>query len=228
MTEQPTLAELISGAAHELRSPLTSVKGFSNTLVSRWDRFSDQERREFVGVINADAERMARIVSEVIDLARLDSGTLELHRAPVQIDSLVRKVLDGLAGRKGAARAIVDIPESLTVWADRERLERDLGNIVENALKFSPVGPVTIAARTDDNERVVIAVVDEGIGIEEDRLPGVLSGPGPRGQMAPSRTGLGLYLARRVLELQGGSLSVTSELGTGSTFTIQLPVTGSA
>lgn len=224
MSRHPTFAELISGAAHELRSPLTSVKGFSSTLVKRWDRFSDHERLEFVGAINTDAERMARIVSEVIDLARLDAGTLGLQRGPVRLAALVKDILERLASSPGADRVVVDVPEGLVAWTDEDRFERDLANLIENAMKFSQEGPITVTARALQHDRVEISVGDHGVGIAEDRLPLVLSEPAPRGQIAtPKGTGLGLYLARRLLEAQGGSISVTSKLNAGSTFTIQLP-----
>ena len=223
MSRHPSFAELISLVAHELRSPLTSVKGFSNTLVKRWDRFSDEERRQFVGAINSDAERMARIISEVLDLARLEAGTLDLQLSEVKIDEAVSKALERLAAYPEVDRVGVDVSDGLTAWTDRERLERDLANLVENALKFSQQGPITVTARPADGA-VEIAVRDYGIGIEKARLPHVLSGPGPRGQIAtPKGTGLGLYLARLVLEFQGGSLSVLSMPNVGSTFTMRLP-----
>lgn len=227
MTERPTFAELISRAGHELRSPLTSVKGFSSTLVKRWDRFTDDERFQFVDAIKSDAERMERIISEVLDLARLDSGTLQLQQGPVPIDKLVARVLEHLGSRPGAERVVVDIREGTTAWTDGERLERDLTNVIENALKFSQEGPISVAAAVMDGGVVELSVRDRGVGIEEERVVDVMSGPGPSRQMAtPQGTGLGLYLARQVLELQGGSLSVSSEAKVGSTFTMRVPAHG--
>lgn len=223
MTEKRTFAELISQAAHELRSPLTSVKGFSSTLVKRWDRFSDEERLHFVGTIKCDAERLERIISEVLDLARLDAGTLRLQQVPVRLDELVDRIMERLSARPEADRVVVDVPEGTTAWTDEERLERDLGNLVENAMKFSTEGPITVSARTSEGG-VEISVSDQGVGIEEERLDEVLSGAGPTGQMAtPNGTGLGLYLARQVLESGSGALSVSSKPNAGSTFTIRVP-----
>src|SRR5918994_5081612 len=89
-------ADLISKIAHELRSPLTSVKGFSATLVKRWDRFTDDQKLQFVETIHSDAERMGRIVSEVLDLARLESGRLEIHPADVEIAPIARQSAEHL------------------------------------------------------------------------------------------------------------------------------------
>lgn len=223
MSEGVRFAELVSQMAHELRSPLTSIKGFSATLVKRWDRFDDDQRLQFIETIHADSERMARIVSEVLDLARLEADRLELNPAIVNVADKVDRILAHLAQRAGVERVTKEVGVEVTLWADGDRFERGLENLVENALKFSESGPVTISATTTDDS-VSVSVTDEGIGIEPEREAGLFSGPGPRGQQAaPTATGLGLYLTRRLLEAQGGSISVTSEPGGGSTFTITLP-----
>lgn len=224
MSEEVRFAELISRMAHELRSPLTSIKGFSATLMKRWDRFSEEDRRQFVETIHADAERMARIVSEVLDLARLEAGRLEFHTTQVDVAAIAGKAVAHLSGRTGVERVALEVPEELKVWADEERLERGLANLIENAIKFSESGPVTVTGSSIEDGRVAISVKDEGVGISEEHLGEVFSGPGPRTQQAaPSGTGLGLHLTRRILEAQGGSISVMSEVDGGSTFTVILP-----
>jgi hypothetical protein len=223
MDEAPRFAEMISKIAHELRSPLTSVKGFSSTLIRRWDRFTDEQRFQFVETIHADAERMSRIVSEVLDLARLESGRLELHPTQVNVGEAVRKAATHHSALPGADRVQIEIDDELTVMADAERLGHVLGNLIENAIKFSERGPITLAAGRSD-ATVIITVRDEGVGIEPERLESVFSGPGPSGQRAtPSGTGLGLYLSRRLIEAHDGTVGVESTKGEGSTFTITLP-----
>ena len=216
-------AELISKIAHELRSPLTSVKGFSATLVKRWDRFTDEQRLQFVETIHADAERMGRIVSEVLDLARLEANRLEIHVQDVKVASIAKQSADHLAGLSGGDRVEVTIPDDLTAHVDPERLGHMLRNLIENAIKFSDEGPITIRAIGSDGE-VAIVVEDRGIGIEPHRVPELFSGPAPAGQRSgPSGTGLGLYLTRRLAEAHGGSLAVQSEPDQGSIFTLVLP-----
>jgi len=226
MDEAPRFAEMISKIAHELRSPLTSVKGFSSTLIRRWDRFTDEQRFQFVETIHADAERMSRIVSEVLDLARLETGRLELHPTMVNVSEAVGKAATHHAALPGADRVQIEIDAELSVMADSERLGHVLGNLIENAIKFSETGPITVSAGRSSG-KVLIKVRDEGVGIEAERLESVFSGPGPSGQRAtPSGTGLGLYLSRRLIEAHSGTVDVESTQGAGSTFTITLPEGG--
>ena len=223
MDEAPRFAEMISKIAHELRSPLTSVKGFSSTLIRRWDRFSDEQKFQFVETIHTDAERMGRIVSEVLDLARLETGRLELHQQNVDLTALAEKAAGHHAALPGADRVEVKLPEGLMAHADPERLGHVLGNLIENAIKFSDEGAIVVAGSAN-GDTVEVSVTDTGVGIEADRLESVFYGPGPTGQKAtPSGTGLGLYLSKRLMEAHGGSIRVESAPGQGSTFTIVLP-----
>jgi signal transduction histidine kinase len=217
-----SFAELISKIAHELRSPLTSVKGFSATLVDRWDRFTDEQRLQFVQTIHADAERMGRIISEVLDLARLEAGRLELHPDDVQVATIASKAVGQLPEVPGD-RVIVDVDPGVIVHADPERLGHVLTNLVENAIKFSDDGPITVSAeRTGDVVQIVVS--DEGVGIEEERQDEIFSGPAPSGQRSgPSGTGLGLYLTRRLVEAHSGSIAVDSKPDEGARFTVTLP-----
>ncbi|MDQ4144090.1 MAG: HAMP domain-containing histidine kinase [Actinomycetota bacterium] len=216
-------AEMISKIAHELRSPLTSIKGFSATLVKRWDRFNEEQRLQFVETILADAERMSRIISEVLDLARLEAGRLELDPRDANVAAVANKAIAQVTQLPGGERVTVDIPDDVTAWADADRLERVIANLVENAVKFSETGPVEVSARTDGSS-MTLTVSDRGVGIEPDRLESVFAGPGPTGQIAgPRGTGLGLHLSKRLAEAYGGTLSVESTLNEGSTFTLVLP-----
>ncbi|MEA2460843.1 MAG: hypothetical protein QOH90_1020 [Actinomycetota bacterium] len=227
MTDQVSFAEMISKIAHELRSPLTSVKGFSSTLVSRWDRFTDEQRRELVGVIHSDAERMGRIVTEVLDLARLESNRLELHQTLSELKPIGEKALHDRAALEGADRVRLEIPEGVKAWVDPDRFLHVASNLIENAIKFSDDGAIVVTARGEGDE-TVFEVTDEGVGIAPDRIEGIFSGPGPTGQKStPSGTGLGLYLSRRLIEAHKGSIQVASQMGRGSTFTVRLPATGS-
>jgi signal transduction histidine kinase len=217
------LAELISKIAHELRSPLTSVKGFSSMLITRWDRFTDEQRFQLVETIAADADRMARIVSEVLDLARMEAGRLELNITEVPARVVVDRALARTKELPGAERVEVSIPGDLVVLGDVDRLEAIVANLLENAIKFSDEGPIEIAG-SGSGATASISVRDRGIGIPPDGLEHVFSGTRPPGEGAvPTGTGLGLYLTRGLVELHGGSISVASKLGEGSTFTVSLP-----
>jgi signal transduction histidine kinase len=213
---------MISKIAHELRSPLTSVKGFSATLIKRWDRFTDEQRKEFVETIHSDAERMSRIVSEVLDLARLETGRLELHPTQVNVHAIVTKMADQYQHLPGSDRVQVKIDDGLTAWADADRMGHVIGNLIENAVKFSDEGPIEVTA-TRTNGTVELVVVDGGVGIDPDLLPRVFDGPAPVGGKAtPSGTGLGLYLSKRLVEAHGGTIKADSEVGRGSTFVVTM------
>lgn len=215
-------AEMISKMAHELRSPLTSVKGFSATLVDKWDRFTDEQRRELIGTIHQDAERMGRIVSEVLDIARLEAGRLELARTEVDVAALVNKTAEIVASTYKTDRIDVEVTGDLTALLDSERFGHVLRNLIENAVRFSEEGPIQVRARAEDPQ-IVIEVTDQGVGIEPERLGAVFDGPGPTGQVAtPRGTGLGLYLSKRLIDAHGGRISVESEVGSGSTFTVEI------
>jgi signal transduction histidine kinase len=222
MTET-NFADMISKIAHELRSPLTSVKGFSATLIGRWERFSDQQRFELVEAIHADAERMGRIVSEVLDLARLESNRLELHRTSVELKDVAAKASEHVARLPGSERVQVEVPDGLVAQVDGERIGHVLTNLIENAVKFSDEGAIRVAGRPVDG-MVEVTVTDSGVGIEADRIGDIFSGPGPTGQRAtPLGTGLGLYLSRKLVQAHGGTLEVESSEGEGSTFTMRVP-----
>ena len=229
----PRLAEMISKMAHELRSPLTSVKGFSSMLMKRWDRFTDEQKFQFVETIHHDAERMSRIVSEVLDLARLESGRLELHKANHALEPIAERAGRNVAMLPGAERISTTIPEGLIVEADADRLESVLTNLLENAVKFSDDGPISLEASAS-GDMVEIKVVDHGVGVDPGRHEEIFQGPQPtRADAAmPSGGGLGLYLARGVLKAHGGSISLEADEDAdgakGTTFIVTLPGRGAA
>jgi signal transduction histidine kinase len=224
MTDETRFAELIARSGHELRSPLTSIKGFSSTLVKRWDRFTDEQRLQFIETIHVDSERMGRIVSEVLDLARAEVGRLELQLGPVNLAVSVNTVVDRFSDGPDGDRITVDVPDGLNAWTDRERFERSLDNLVENACKFS-TGPISIEAE-QRGDATVVSVSDKGGGIDPEHLPNLFSAPGPRGGKAPTGLGLGLLLTERLLSAQGASITVDSKPKVGTTFTMSFPVGG--
>lgn len=223
--KEARVADMISKIAHELRSPLTSIKGFSSMLVSRWDRFTDEQRLQFVETIRADADRMGRIVSEVLDLARMEAGRLELHPLPVSVAEVVARANERMTELPGAERVRISVPQEIVVWADPDRLEHVIANLLENAIKFSDEGEITVEAHSDGGSWVQLVVTDVGVGIEEERVDSIFAGPTPTSgsKATPSGSGLGLYLSRGIIEAHGGSIEVTSEAGKGSAFSITLP-----
>ncbi len=217
---------MISKIAHELRSPLTSVKGFSATLVRRWDSFTDEQRKQFVETIHEDSLRMARVIAEVVDLARIESGRLELNPAEAHLHSLCERAAKNIAALAGSDRVVIEIDLDLHVWGDFERLEHVVSNLIENAVKFSDEGSISVSAEARPDGTVAMHVTDQGVGIDPDMLESVFDGPAQRSRRAtPSGSGLGLYLSKRLVEAHDGTISAASEPGAGSTFTVVLPAT---
>jgi signal transduction histidine kinase len=230
-------AQLLSTVAHELRSPLTSVKGFSATLLRRWDRFSDDQKRLMLETIEADADRVTRLISELLDISRIDAGRLEVRRQPVDLVAAAHKHVERMvASGYDDHRFVVKAPQPLPeVWADPDRVDQVLGNLLENAVRHGS-GTVTLTVVPDPVDlsanpngigassqqgAVAVSVADEGEGIQEDHYPLVFT----RFWHGRSRggTGLGLYVVRGLVEAHGGRISVGRAEGGGAMFRFTLP-----
>lgn len=216
-------AELVATVAHELRSPLTAVKGFTATLLAKWDRFSDAQRRLMLETVEADADRVTRLLTELLDIARIDSGRLELRRQLVDLPSLVDRQVAGLvAGGEPASRFVVraqgPLPET---WADADKLDQVLANLLENAVHHG-AGTVTVTLRPQpDGPGTEITLTDEGPGIPPEQAVRVFTRfwrGGTRGG-----TGLGLYIVRGLVQAHGGTVTLGTADGGGARFTVVLP-----
>jgi PAS domain S-box-containing protein len=216
--------ELISTLAHELRSPLTSVKGFTSTLLHRWERFSDDQKREMLATVNMDADRVTRLIRELLDVSRIDAGRLELRRKEFDLPAMA----EGIVGRfdlqhDGHSFQITFPDDFPRVYADPDKIEQVLTNLVENAVKYSDGGVVTVAGEATDTE-VEVAVGDQGVGVPADQLPLIFTKFYRRaGSGAPSGTGLGLFIARGLVEAHNGRIWADSSPGQGTTLRFRLP-----
>jgi PAS domain S-box-containing protein len=219
--------ELISTLSHELRSPLTSVKGFTSTLLHRWERFSEDQKREMLATVNMDADRVTRLIRELLDVSRIDAGRLELRRQEFDLAAMAA----GIAGRfelqHDRHRFQVSFPNGFPpVYADPDKVEQVLTNLVENAVKYSQGGTVTVTGSATD-DAVEVAVRDQGVGIPTDQLPLIFTKFYRRaGQGAPTGTGLGLFIARGLVEAHGGRIWADSAPGRGSELRFRLPRVG--
>ncbi|MDQ1723292.1 MAG: hypothetical protein QOG52_320 [Frankiaceae bacterium] len=214
-------SDLISTVAHELRSPLTGVKGFAATLLAKWDRFTDEQRKLMIQTIDADADRVTRLISELLDVSRIDAGRLEMRRQVVDIAAAARSVLDrhiaaGEAPDRFTLSATGELPE---MWADPDKVRQVFGNLVENGLRHGE-GVVTIAIEPYD-DGAAVTVSDEGPGIPPEVLSRVFTKfwrDSKRGG-----TGLGLYIVKGLVEAHGGAIQVTSGPEGGAQFRFTLP-----
>lgn len=216
-------AELISTASHELRAPLTSVRGFTKTLLARWDRFDDATRRQMIAMIDEDADRVTRLLTELLDVSRIDAGRLPLHRQITTLGRIVAPLARRFEVEHPDRPLEVDVPADLPdLMVDPDRIAQVLSNLLDNALKYGGTGVVRIAARRDTDE-VRCAVIDTGGGIPEDQLEQVFTKYARLHRGRPSGSGLGLYISRGIVTAHGGRMWARSDRGAGTEFVFTLP-----
>ena len=239
-------ADLVSTVAHELRSPLTSVKGFTATLLAKWTRFTDDQKRVMLETVNADADRVTRLITELLDVSRIEAGRIEVHRQLVDIPERAERIV---AGRVAAGdspdrfriEAATDLPET---WLDADKVDQILGNLVENAVRHG-AGTVTVvvqpvetvgaraASRPDgpaatprcaEMGSVAVAVRDEGDGVAPELVPRIFR----QFWRAKRRggAGLGLYIVKGLVEAHGGTITVQRAPGGGAEFRFTVPAGG--
>jgi signal transduction histidine kinase len=218
-------AELVSTVAHELRSPLTSVKGFTATLLAKWPRFTDNQKLVMLETVNADADRVTRLITELLDVSRIESGRMEVHRELVDIPGRVRRII---AGRVAAGEpedryrleVISDLPDT---WLDADKVDQILGNLVENAVRHG-AGIVTVVVertRIGGDQAVAVSVRDQGEGIPPEMAHRVFR-QFWRGKRRGG-TGLGLYIVKGLVEALGGDITVGRAPGGGADFRFTVP-----
>jgi PAS domain S-box-containing protein len=218
-------AELVSTAAHELRSPLTSIKGFTATLLAKWDRFTDEQRRLIVETVDHDADRLTRLIVDLLDVARIDSDDVALRYEWVDLPALVRHSVSTLvSGGASAERLQVEVaPDLPLLWGDPDRLARVFLNLLDNGLRHGDgVVTTTLATTTDGDEaQISVAVADEGQGIPEHLAARAFH---KFWHASHDGTGLGLYVVRGLVEAHGGTISVDRSPQGGARFQFVLPV----
>jgi PAS domain S-box-containing protein len=217
--------EIVSTVSHELRSPLTSVKGYTSLLLNRWDRLSDDQKRMMLEQVNHDADRVTRLITELLDISRLETGRLVLRRQLVDLVALTESVVEKVRMEWNDLEATVRFDaEFPRVYADPDKIEQVLTNLVENACKYAtPVG-LTIDGTANPKD-VSIAVTDRGEGIPDEDMSKVFTKFFRRAEGRPTGSGLGLWISRGLVEAHGGRLGVSSIAGHGTTFRFTLPTT---
>lgn len=217
--------EVVSTVSHELRSPLTSVKGFTSLMLSRWDRLRDEQKREMIEQVHIDADRVTRLVTELLDISRLETGRLMLRRRMIELPPLIDKVIGDVRQMHDNLDVVVVAPENVPeVYADPDKIMQVLTNLVENTCKYA--GGSDVEVRVDlhgDDGAVAISVKDHGPGIPHEDLHRVFTKFYRSGEGRPTGSGLGLYIARGIVEAHGGLMTVDSTLSLGSTFCFTLP-----
>ena len=245
LAELDTLkSEWVSRVSHELRTPLTTIKALTRLLMR--DGLSEAKQREYVETISLECDRQIDLVLNLLDLARIEGGVFRIAHERVDVDEVMLSCVKAgirAAEKRGHILRIEKNRDPLFVCADPKTIRRVLGNLIENSVKYTPdCGVIVLSAHGNGNE-VIISVADNGRGIPAEDMP-VLFDKFHRGKPAPpsasvhngeteadfledadmSGVGLGLYLARNVMEQMGGRISVESEVGRGSVFSLHLPI----
>lgn len=213
-------SEFLASTTHELRSPLHSVLGMSEALLDGAHGPINEGQRHSLETIFQSGRHLLRLIDDLLDLSRLEAGKLRLDYRQLEVAPVCRAALELTAGPVQLELA----ETALTVWADEGRLKQILVNLVSNAVKFSPDGtPVRLVVERDhQHDAVRFTVYDQGVGIEREDFQRLFV---PFGQLDQGRsgTGLGLMMVQRLAELSGGSISVDSQPGQGSRFSVALP-----
>jgi len=216
--------EIVSTVSHELRSPLTSVKGYTSLMLSRWDRISDDQKKMMLEQVNHGADRVTRLITELLDISRLELGRLVLRRQMVDVHAVASSVVETVAMVQPDIDAtIVVVAGAPRVYADPDKVEQVLTNLVENACKYASPKGLRIDIELGDG-CLIVSVADRGEGIPAADLPQVFHKFFRRDLSKPTGTGLGLWISRGLVEAHGGKLTASSTPGQGTTFTFTLPL----
>ncbi|RKN85613.1 ATP-binding protein [Paenibacillus ginsengarvi] len=221
--------EFLAKTSHELRTPLHGIINLSQTLLDNKEKPLSPEHRENIRLLHLIGRRLAGLVHDILDMNRIRHGQLAIHPKPVDLNMSTRFVIETLsiAPVKSEVRLVNELPSALPfVWADENRLRQILHNVLENGLKYTDRGTVSISAQIR-GDMLAVSIADTGRGIPPDVMGGLFQ-PffqyGEEGADSRDGIGLGLSISKQLVELQGGQLEVESEAGRGSRFTFTLPI----
>ena len=211
----------LANMSHEIRTPLNAIVGFSR-IISESD--NAEERREYYEIVDANNERLLQLINEILDLSKIESGIVEFTYGPVRLHTLCKEIHDAHVFRcpQGVELRFDSPDEALSIHSDKNRIFQVFSNLIGNAFKFTTEGSVSYGYK-QEGERVVFYVKDTGLGIEPEKLGRVFQRFAKLNNFAQG-TGLGLSICKTIIERLGGEIAVSSEVGTGTTFTFWLPL----
>lgn len=216
-------SDLVATVAHELRSPLTGVKGFVQALLNRWDQLNDDQKQLMLTTVSADADRLSRLIAELLDVARIDTGRLQLHERPCNPGVLTERVV--ASTRHATSRPIrFEREEVPDIRVDPDKLTQVVTNLIENAVRHGAGEVVVTVAPAEDPSYVAITVTDEGDGIPEALRQRVLTKFWTAGSGGGS--GLGLYIVHGLVRAHGGTITIDDRPGGGTRIVTTWPAAG--
>ena len=212
----------LANMSHEIRTPLNAIVGFSHLIAESDDA---EERKTYYNIVNANNERLLQLINEILDLSKIESGTIEFSFGPASLHNLCREVHDAHIFRtpQGVSLVYESSDESLVIETDKNRVFQVISNLIGNAVKFTKEGSISYGYKLVDNQ-IVFHVTDTGTGIEPEKVGRVFERFAKLNNHAQG-TGLGLSICKSIVERLGGKISVSSEFGKGTTFTFTLPYT---
>ncbi len=220
-TSDKLKSAFLANMSHEIRTPLNAIVGFSR-IISESD--NAEERREYYEIVDANNERLLQLINEILDLSKIESGIVEFTYGPVRLHTLCKEIHDAHVFRcpQGVELRFDSPDEALSIHSDKNRIFQVFSNLIGNAFKFTTEGSVSYGYK-QEGERVVFYVKDTGLGIESEKLGRVFQRFAKLNNFAQG-TGLGLSICKTIIERLGGEIAVSSEVGTGTTFTFWLPL----
>jgi signal transduction histidine kinase len=219
--------EFITTISHELRTPIGFIKGYATTLLRDDTKWDDGSRREFLTIIDEEADRLHELIEDLLDSARLKAGTMFMQLQPVRIDMILREIVVRSTSRYSSLAVQLNVDHGISVMADPTRITQVFDNLLSNAVKYAPGSPVIITVK-NTKEICTITVEDQGPGIAENHLPHLFERfyRVPETSVSTHGTGLGLFICQQIIHEHGGDISVSSEVSKGTVFNIDLPCKG--
>lgn len=223
-------SDFMATTSHELRTPLTSMAGYLELLEDGDFGPLNERQAQALGVVSRNAGRLRALIDDLLLLNRLDSGQASMHRRPVEVHEVISRVVESMhpvARNAQVDLRVGEVAQPAPVRADRDQLERALGNVVSNAIKFTNIGGQVRLSATVEEDLVLLECTDTGMGIPEADLAGLFTqfyraSNAQQGQV--QGTGLGLAIVRKIAESHGGSVELASQEGVGTTVTLSLPL----
>jgi signal transduction histidine kinase len=219
--------DFVSTISHELRTPLGFIKGYSTSLLRDDTSWDEQTQKEFLTIIDEEADRLSLLIENVLESARLQSKTLQLRFQPLRLDAVLRDVVLRVRARHKNLDVSTELDSVPPVYGDGVRLAQVFDNLFTNAIKYAPGAPIVILLRQVD-QNVLISFIDHGPGIPADSLPLIFERfYRVRGEKTVTGTGLGLFICKQIIQAHRGKIWAESTPGQGTTFYIELPIDSS-